>query len=82
LTQTKEVYEEVPSPFRGVYLSIHFPCDGDYRDSCGLCRRDPAKGTSFPGRSSGDDEADPSHPTSVYVVLQDYEQESCFVLLV
>ena len=42
------------------------------------------KGQAFLDAQSAMMKADPSHvvPTSVYVVLQDYEQESCFVLLV
>ena len=42
------------------------------------------KGQAFLDAQAAMMKADPSHvvPTSVYVVLQDYEQESCFVLLV
>jgi biopolymer transport protein ExbB/TolQ len=42
------------------------------------------KGQAFLDAQAAMMKADPAHviPTSVYVVLQDYEQESCFVLLV
>jgi len=41
------------------------------------------KGQAFLDAQAAMMKADPSHvvPTSVYVVLQDYEQEACFVLL-